>query len=822
MKKASIAHYLEPDKKAQSVQEHLEEVSAAASFFAGKIGLPSMGRLAGLLHDFGKYSSAFQRYIRSAEGILDPDTEPLDADKLKGKIDHATAGAQKIWQDLRCQHPISSLVAQAIALCIASHHSRSGLIDCLSPDGADKFSARMAKQDEKTHLDEARRLADQDVLAKVADLLSSLRDGEELKRQLDRLFCGEDSREVREFYVGLLVRFLYSALIDADRLSAAGRISTANLHARDGHKWDRLTDRIERHIAGIEARNWVDELRSGISLACLQFASHEKGLYQLTVPTGGAKTLSSLRFGLHHASRHQMERLIYVVPYTTIIDQNAAVARLALEELTGGDGDPVVLEHHSNLTPEKETPRSRLLAENWDATVIFTTTVQFLETLFAGGTRGVRRLHRLANAVIVFDEIQTLPIKTIHLFNNAINFLVKQCGSTVVLCTATQPLLHGVDPKKGAARLTGGPDKSEMAPHRDDLFEALRRVEVIDGRKNGGWSEAEIVQCICNEAKEAGSALAIVNTKAAARRLHDLCRQQVGNVFHLSTYMCPAHRMKIISEIRKKLDPENTKSETIICVSTQLIEAGVDVDFGSVVRSLAGLDSIAQAAGRCNRNGRRPSGRVLVVNPSHESLTMLPDIEIGKEITQRILDEYRKDPDAFDSDLLSPKAMLLYYKYYFFSRSHEMAYRVSAKEIGHDDDLFSLLSTNVFPVEAHKRASRSAPPLYLRQSFKSAGDVFKVIDAPTEGVIVPYGEEGKRIIAALCAVQSLEETRKLLRDAQRYSVNLFPRDMEKLIHLGCSYETQKGSGIFYLDERYYSKDMGVAFEVKEGMGILNG
>ena len=817
MKKEFIAHYLQPDKRAQSVLEHLEEVSNTSALFASKIGLPSIGALQGLLHDFGKYGQDFQTYIRSAEGMLDPDQEPVNAEELKGRIDHSSAGAQLVWEALKNRDHFQRLIAQTIALSIASHHSRSGLIDCLSPDGEDKFSARMAKKKEKTHFDEARRNADKEILVKIDSLLHVPQSGQELRIQLERLFRGEESRKVREFYLGLLNRFLFSALIDADRLSAAGRSRKSGFHKEIGPRWDPLIKQLEEYISGIEQKNWVDEIRSEISLACREFAPREKGLYQLTVPTGGAKTLSSLRFALHHAAIHQMDRVIYVIPYTSIIDQNAAVARAVLEGDKGKDPDPILLEHHSNLTPEKETWQSGLLAENWDARVIFTTTVQFLETLFAGGTRSVRRMHNLANAVIVFDEIQTLPVKTVHLFNNAINFLVKQCGTTVVFCTATQPLLHAVDPMKGAARLAEEP---EMAPRPGDLFKVLRRVEVLDRRKSGGWTEQEVARCLCDEAKRTGSALAIVNTKAAARALYVLCQEQIRTVFHLSTNMCPMHRMAILGEIKRILAAES--EDPVVCVSTQLIEAGVDIDFGSVVRYLTGLDSIAQAAGRCNRNGRNPSGQVVVLNPSHESLDQLPEIRVGKKVTDRLLDEFRRDPDAFDHDRLSPKAMQRYYDYYFFDRAGDMAYRVSSKEIGHDDELLTLLSTNSLSLAAYARENSSAPPVPLRHSFNSAGRAFKVINAPTEGIIVPYDRDARNLIAGLCAVSRLEETIQLLREAQRYSVNLYPHDLEKLSRLGCIYETQQGSGIFYLDERYYSQDMGVVFDQKESMDFLNG
>ncbi|MBI2918916.1 MAG: CRISPR-associated endonuclease Cas3'' [Chloroflexi bacterium] len=804
-----IAHYLEPDKRPQSVVVHLQEAAELASLFAGKVGLPSLGKLEGLVHDLGKYSNEFQRYIRSAEGMLDPDAEPVDAAALKGKIDHSTAGAQVVWETLKDRDQLSKFMAQAVALCVASHHS--GLMDCICPDGEDKFSMRMAKQRQGTHVDEARKAADGEVMDEVVQLLDAPLGVQEMKGQLEGLFQGEESRDVREFYVGLLVRFLFSCLIDADRLSSAGRASTGGTHAQNGVEWDVLIGRLEGYVSGLEQTTWVDKIRAEVSLACRDFASREKGLYQLTVPTGGGKTLSSLRFGLHHAARHRMDRLIYVIPYTSIIDQNARVARSVLEQAAG----TVVLEHHSNLAAERDTWLSGLLAENWDAQVIFTTSVQFLETLFARGTRAVRRMHNLANAVIGFDEIQTLPVKTIHLFNNAANFLVRQCGSTVVFCTATQPLLHAVDPKKGAAKLSHEP---EMAPRPKELFRDLRRVEVLDKRKTGGWTDSEIADLICDQAKAAGSALAVVNTKAAARALFELCKQQLPTVFHLSANMCPTHRLKIIDDIKVKLN--GADSAPMVCVSTQLIEAGVDVDFSSVVRYMAGLDSIAQVAGRCNRNGRRPLGKVLVVNPAHESLSRLPEIQVGKATAERVLDEYRADPGAFDGDLLSPKAVQRYYQYYFFDRAHEMAYHVSAKKIGHDDDLLSLLSTNPQSVSAYVHSTKSPPPLVLRQSFKTAGANFEVIDAPTEGIIVPYGEEGNRMINELCAAATSDEVGQLLRQAQRYSVNVYPQDLARLATMGCLHETQRDSGVSYLDARYYSDDLGVVFDPKQPMSFL--
>ena len=588
-------------------------------------------------------------------------------------------------------------------------------------------------------------------------------------------------------------------MIDADRLNSAGRKPASRAD------WLLLINILEANLAGFKVKNQIDVMRAEISSACSKFAVREKGLYQLTVPTGGGKTLASLRFAIHHAAKHKMDRIIYVVPYTSIIDQNARVARSVFAFLEES-GRQIVLEHHSNLTPEQDTNESKLLAENWDAPIIYTTAVQFLETLFASGTRGVRRLHQLANAVIIFDEIQTIPIHTVHLFNNAINFLVGQCGSTAVFCTATQPLLDKVEPTKGAARLS---DDSQMMPDVGELFRALHRTTIEDKSKPEGWMVDDVADASLQELKESGSVLIIVNKKAQARELYQRLKGKTEHVYHLSTSMCPAHRTTVLDKIRTGLDPKNPVS--VICISTQLIEAGVDVDFGSVIRYLAGLASIAQAAGRCNRNGFRQTGKVLIVNPANEGLDRLPEIRMAQEVTKRVLREFHEDPTAFDNDLQSPKTMERYYLYYFFQRAHEMTFPVLRREFGRDDDLLSLLSTNAISVEAYKSSHKQAPPLHLRQSFMSAAKAFKAIDSPTEGVIVTYGK-GERIIAEICASSRFDDKSKLLKEAQRYSVNLFPHELAKLQEKKRLSEAWEGSRIYCLDERNYSEEFGVSMD----------
>lgn len=804
----------------QTLEAHLQGVSTLAAQFSAKLNLASQGELIGLLHDLGKYSRDFQAYIQSATGLLDQDVdeEYVDAAQLKGKIDHSTAGAQFIWRELSRHGQLGQIVGQILSLCIASHHS--GLIDCLSCDtnslGEDLFSKRINKADNRSHAAEALDKANDRILARARELMNQPEMLHDLQAALVKIVRAapvkNDKSAVSQQQIGLLVRFLFSCLIDADRIDTADFESPqqAKLRMRGRYmEWETLIGRLENHLNTLAPKHPIDRLRQDISRHCLDGASRDKGIYTLTVPTGGGKTLASLRFALHHAKKHTMDRVIYVIPFTSIIDQNADVVRRILEP-DGTEPGSVLLEHHSNLTPEAQTWRGKILSENWDAPVIYTTSVQLLETLFGAGTRGARRMHQLANTVLIFDEIQTLPVNCVHLFNNAINFLAEHCGSTVVLCTATQPLLDKVDAKKGAIRLK---DNSELMPDRKQLFDDLKRVEVKNRRKPGGWTMDEIAALAEEEARDAGSCLVIVNTKKSAQTIYRLCKEQtVIPAYHLSTSMCPAHRKAILAEVRERL----AKQEPTLCISTQLIEAGVDVDFGAVIRFTAGLDSIAQAAGRCNRNGVRDMGTVHVVNAKDENLSRLPDIETGQTKAERVLDDYEADSTKYGNNRIGLEAMNWYYQNYFFARASDMDYPVSASVIGHDDTLLNLLSINSQASSEHGRVKKTAPGIYLCQSFMAAAKAFKSIDAPTRGIIVPYSEAGKEIIATLCAAYLPDKEFDLLRRAQQFTVNVFPNILERLMKVNLVQEIQEGTGILFLvDSRYYSAEFGLS-ETPEG------
>jgi CRISPR-associated endonuclease/helicase Cas3 len=811
-----MANYGAIAHRGQKLYEHLEGVAKLAKINAHKIGMGKYGELLGLLHDFGKYSADFQKYIRDAINKNDPKFDPdqdenfEDPTGKKGKIDHSTAGAQYL-SSISGLSNAHGILCQILSLCLVSHHS--GLIDCLTTDNRgtwDSYSKRLSKNDNKTHRDECVKNADKYILDRIDAILadkSLTTPFEKLSRDIVRNTPEQKPKStIAQFQLGLLVRFLYSALIDADRQDTAdSEKSEIAQHRLQGkyQSWNKLIERLESKYKTFETKTRVDKIRKEISAHCLRAAKRPPGLFTLTVPTAGGKTLASLRFALHHAKEHSMERIVYVIPFTTIIDQNAQDVREILEpKECPEDAGKIVLEHHSNIGADAQSWKEKLLTESWDAPIVFTTMVQFLEALFGAGTRGARRMHQLAKAVIVFDEIQTVPVKCVHLFNNAINFLTDHCGSTVVLCTATQPLLDQVDKKKGALELS---ERNELMPNIGKLFEDLKRVHVYDYRKSPGWTYQEIAALAVGQVKEDGSCLVIVNMKKAARTIFEEAKKDGIEVFHLTTGMCPAHRRQVLKTIRQKLDDK----EQILCVSTQLIEAGVNIDFRSVIRMLAGLDSIAQAAGRCNRHGNSGTGHVFVVNPVEERLEYLKDIAVGKEKSNRVLDDYKSDPSKYGNDVIGPAMLKWFYENYFYDRKDIMDYPVHANR---NDTLLNMLSSNKLAVGEFGRVNKTMPSISLCQSFMTSAQLFRSIDAPTRGVIVRYGDEGRSLVSQLCSAFEVEKQYALIKKAQQYSVNLFPYEFDKLANREALYPVQEGAEIFYLDNRYYSKITGVSLE----------
>lgn len=802
-----IAHIRNVNQESQDLRSHLLNVSRLVANYTRKLKNEHVGELLGVLHDLGKYSSAFQNYIKSATNLSEQNENKVDHEKLKGKIDHSTAGAQLIWEYAANTNDNKKLIfAQFLALCIASHHG--GIIDCITPDGQNEFARRIKKNYEQTFLQEVKTNADKEILDTINKLIKSEEAYNEFLSILKRIVQDKNKTElIKKFYTGLFLKFCYSCLIDGDRNDTIDFENPDKKIIRQNDKyikWDVLIERFERKIKDFEEKidkNSIDNIRARISNTCKEKAESKQGIFSLTVPTGGGKTLASLRFALHHAQKYQLDRIIYVIPFTSIIDQNAQIIRDILETEPHEKGT-IVLEHHSNLLPANENDKTKNLKENWDAPIIFTTMVQFLETVFGPGTRQIRRFHQMAKSILIFDEIQTLPIKTVHLFNNTINFLVENCNTTVVLCTATQPLINNVTEQKGKLILSL---ENEIVDNIEELFQNLKRVDIIDKTKTSGWNIDEISEFAIEQTKTKKNCLIIVNTKKNAINLYQSIIKKINliPVFHLSTSMCPEHRIQTLNKIKYLLN----NNEECICISTQLIEAGVDVDFGCVIRFLAGLDSIVQAAGRCNRNGIKNNSKVFIVNPIEEGIDSLTEIKVGKEIAFRVLNEIKNTESNLPNDLLHPKILERYFKYYFYDRSSIMSYPINTER---EDNLLNMLSENTLAVEEYKRINNSAPNIYFRQSFKTASEHFKVIDAPTLGIIVPYESEGKEIITELFNQFAYEKRSKLLKRAQRYTVNVYDQLLQQLIKQNAIRQVPE-IGVYVLtDSRFYHPAFGLS------------
>lgn len=757
-----LAHLNRETGRSQTLHEHCSTVSVLAKKYGEDIGISSLAEIAGWLHDAGKAKQEFQEYLKSNNIAY------------RGKINHSTAGAKYLMETHEFRDNGDKFAKQIIALTILSHHS--GLIDCIDTTGVDKFTDRMSPVADIHYPESIENFCASCI---SPDALSTLFQNATREAEITykKIMGTNILPEEKLFYLGCMSRYLLSCLIDADRYDAycfeAG-IETKDPDYNVPEIWSELIGHLELYLTRYPHDTDIEILRSNISDSCKEFAQNPSGIYRLCVPTGGGKTLSSLRYALEHAKKFQKKRIIYTIPYTTIIDQNARVIRDAL-------GHPdVILEHHSNIIRDEEEgddgsgrSKSELLTERWDSPIILTTTVQLLNTLFLDKTRSIRRMHNLANSIIIFDEVQTIPIKCLSMFNTALNFLAEICGTTVILCTATQPELTAIS---HPLRLSV---PSDMIDNLPELFRKFKRTNIVDARVDGGYTVDQVVDFALEKRTTNPSILIIANTTSSARKIYTSLQNRMPKekLYYLSTKLCPAHRKEKLEEIRENLEEDIP----MICVTTQLIEAGVDVSFCCVIRSVAGLDSIAQAAGRCNRHGESACKEVYVVNIAGEHLGRLPDILKGQDISLRVLGEFAKYPEIFGNDLLSPKAVEMYYQYYFLQRDREMNYVVSKSTSGFAEttNLYDLLTKNSLGVKVYYRKNGTSPPNSLVQAFASAGNHFTVIDQNQQAVIVPYGH-GADIIRGLEQSRSFAETLYLIKAAQNYSVNLFSFEVDNL------------------------------------------
>lgn len=685
--------------------EHLECVGELAAGFAAHFGA-DWARLAGRWHDLGKFRPWFQRYIRKASGF--------EADAhIKGeagKTPHSTAGALLALDRF-------GVAGRVLAYLIAGHHA--GLADWFG--GLD---ARLA--DPASHAELAESLAERP----LADIL----DAGDFKADLRNIPGGKDG-------FALWVRMLFSALVDADFLDTERYMDPEKFASRN--TWptlDSLAPLFDAHMARLAANavaSRVNTLRADILRQCRAAAALASGLFSLTVPTGGGKTLSSMAFALEHARRHGKRRIIHVIPYTSIIEQTADVFRGIFGE--------AVIEHHSNAesSPGDETAASRLACDNWDAPIVVTTNVQFFESLFAARTSRCRKLHNIVDAVVVLDEAQLLPPEFLQPILDVLNLLTRHYGVTVVLSTATQPALASRQYFDARQNLRGLDDVREIIADPEALYAALERVAVQlpeDWHQPTDWPQlAEILAAH-------DSVLAIVNTRKDARALWEAMPQ---GTLHLSALMCGAHRSQVIEDIKARL---KAGTPTRV-VSTQLVEAGVDVDFPFVYRALAGLDSMAQAAGRCNREGRLGGkGKVVVFVPPKPAPPGL--LRQGENASRAVLHDV---PDA-------P-----------FTRANFAAY---FERLYHGCQLDKAEICGLLAVDGGT----------LAVNFRIAAEKFKLIDDDDSlPIIVRYhGMDGQKteIDGLLGKLKQAGPQRWLMRRLQRYTVSLRQDQAQALLARG--------------------------------------
>ncbi len=543
-----------------TLEEHLKGTAEFAKKFARDFNCADWGYIVGILHDIGKTSKEFQNYIRAV-------TE-YDTSLSKTKVDHSTASAKFANNEY-------NLLGKFIGYITAGHHS--GI-----PNGKDNNESCLEKRLKK----EVKEYS-------IPDYVKFIKAPCPTNIPFHKRESG--------FAIQIFIRMIYSCLVDADYLDTENFMNPSDFNSRSKHlSLADLNNKLHKHINSFNSsKSEINKKRSEILSDCLMASELVSGLFSLTVPTGGGKTLSSLAFALKHAIKYNKKRVIYVIPYTSIIEQNAQVFRDIL-------GDDAVLEHHSNYdTNNKDEEHKNLLtSQNWDAPLIVTTNVQFFESLFANKSSKCRKLHNIANSIIILDEAQMLPINLLSPCLEAIKELVLGYKTTIVLCTATQPALSKSDILK-----SGLENVREIIKNPKKLYQSFKRVDI----ENIGTKSNEELATLINKENQA---LCIVSTKKHAKELYELINGKDKNIYHLSSLMCPEHRTQKLCEIRIKLKDK----ESCIVISTQLIEAGVDIDFPVVYRSIAGIDSIAQAAGRCNREGNLDKGKVYVFKPENSKL----------------------------------------------------------------------------------------------------------------------------------------------------------------------------------------------------------
>lgn len=742
----------------QALYDHLHGAGRLASGFEDEFA--DISRTAAVLHDVGKVAQQFQTYLLSDDGH-------------RGDVQHARQGAFVVNDFFESKGEIEEIAKEILELAISKHHG--GLPDCIDESGNRAFLLGFTESDksnEKYAYQEIKR----GLNGLALDLQSNFRgSAEDIACFLKKIKSLRLSKDSIYFYLGLLVKLIYSRLVDADRTDAAC-FETRKQYRPNAVDWQNLISRLDKSMRSFDSSSEINRIRHQINEQCCLAGARETGIYRLSIPTGGGKTLASLNFALHHALKTGKRRIIYVIPYLSITTQTAKTFRDVLG--LNSDSD-VLLEHYStagmqrsadvadNASSEFEDAgehQRKLAAERWDNPIIVTTMVEFLETVMSARGTKLRKFHNMADSVIIFDEIQSLPMNTINLFNEIVSFLSKITNSTILLCSATQPLLEKT--KRENLLLSEKPD---LIAETESYEDKLRRTRIVASAENKSCDE--LGQIIYQQARKNGNCLAIVNLKKEAREIFQcLERLDVNHEFeliHLSTAMCGRHRTDCLNRIGALLDPGNPKP--VICVSTQLIEAGVDISFACVVRAMAGLDSIMQAAGRCNRNGESVEPKNVYVYPLKDEDSMeryLPDIAMGKQLTLQIMENY-PGKDLLSSNILEQYYDMLLRKKDGNGKGGYTDCPIRGRAEG-ATTAYDLLSFNECDRSQFTNTTGGKYGLCFAQAFQTVSDNFHVIPDVTHNVVVPYGQATE--LLDMLHRGELSEKISVLRRLQEYSV----------------------------------------------------
>ena len=772
---AHIRRNIDGTIERQTIEEHCRHTAEIASELLKPIGAGKAAYLTGYLHDMGKCKREFQEYLEKS----------FNGENVsRGSVIHTFAGVKYVLENYHKNgSEVTRIIAEIIAYAIGAHH---GLFDINIAGKDNGFVHR------QNAVDIGYEESKQGFFGNCIDAASidALMEGAEkelwdiISSKILDLYNKENESEADAeiaFHMGLLERLLLSSVIEGDRSDTATFMSGESYPVRKSVDWGEYLARMEQKLEQLPNEKAIDTARKEISDQCRKFANQRGGIITLNVPTGGGKTLASLRYALAHASEYNKKHIVFSIPLLSILEQNAAVIHQWIED------DSIILEHHSNIVTDEmsgeDDGEREALIESWDSPIIITTLVQLLNTMFSGKTSCIRRFHSLVDSIIVIDEVQTVPLKLLSLFNLAVSFLTEVCNTTVVLCSATQPELA----KTEHPLLS---DPVEMVPYSKKIWDVFRRTELTDG---GSMSLEEVPGFAVSLIGTDKSLLVVCNKKTEAEYVFSRLFEKGYNCYHLSASMCMEHRRKTLKEMEDDLMDADI-NHPVICVATQVIEAGVDLSFQTVIRFAAGMDSIIQAAGRCNRNAENKEiSKVYIIRLKGENLAKLQDIKRGKDATIGLLYEYGNNPQKFSYDLSSQTAIKQYYRYFYDEYDGgSMNFPIKGKGCS----IYDLLSLNTKYCSKEDR-------YYYRQAFKLAGNCFSVFDEDSIDAIVPYGE-GKEIITQLCSVNKDDfiEVKQLLKRAAQYSVSVYRYQQKELERTDGLYWVYGGSVAVLADENY--------------------